>query len=187
MSWNVKLFLGLDLFTRHTLTGVWVEIVNASFYQLWLLSHPHGCVSWNFKTGVTMSIIFQSHPHGCVSWNVNTVRNKKQEYRSHPHGCVSWNATAELHVPKKHVTPSRVCELKFGCIYCIIYLLKSHPHGCVSWNCMMNLHQNRKSVTPSRVCELKFTVWSKCGNSPQVTPSRVCELKCKLGFPQFIR
>ena len=53
----------------HTLTGVWVEICGVGFSSNAILSHPHGCVSWNV---VLLHTIYQynlSHPHGCVSWN----------------------------------------------------------------------------------------------------------------------
>ena len=108
-------------------------------------SHPHGCVSWNYKLPrkslrplVTPSrvcelklysyslflMVFTSHPHGCVSWNSLNDYYIQNLLLSHPHGCVSWNSL----------------ELNQFCISS-----RSHPHGCVSWN--YSAHNERNDLT----------------------------------------
>ena len=125
-------FLLLKMYFSHTLTGVWVEILEMLYHN-------------DFKT---------SHPHGCVSWNAYPVAQSVFQ-ASHPHGCVSWNLMLSEYFPKTAVTPSRVCELKWkhfqdkdsrpGHTLTGVWVEigragygwiaeGSHPHGCVSWN-----------------------------------------------------
>ncbi len=184
---------------RHTLTGVWVEILTTQRTLTLTKSHPHGCVSWN-EDVERAAIIDPSHPHGCVSWNPRSP------------------LTAQ---PPQRVTPSRVCELKSVICRCeyrgnghtltgvwveILFLPKrliavlSHPHGCVSWNQVSTalfigrightltgvwveilrrfIFRFLRRVTPSRVCELKYQ-FGDSFRKRTVTPSRVCELKCR--------
>ena len=75
---------------RHTLTGVWVEIMVWNAELPILLSHT--------LTGVWVEMVIMP---------LLAVRSS-----SHPHGCVSWNEPAMLHKEAILVTPSRVCELK---------------------------------------------------------------------------
>ena len=118
----------------HTLTGVWVEIYQSVPGSCGLLSHPHGCVSWNWGadfalssapghtlTGVWVEITHSRmycHIFGHTLTGV-WVEISEKDYRqiccweSHPHGCVSWNAIS---------------------VNIIIRIFSSHPHGCVSWN-----------------------------------------------------
>ena len=95
----------------HTLTGVWVEIWLRLLYNLFIKSHPHGCVSWNISD-LIFTVNFGSHPHGCVSWNIKSASAVKNAKVSHPHGCVSWNYAVCRAYLNNVVTPSRVCELK---------------------------------------------------------------------------
>ena len=141
--------------TRHTLTGVWVEICRYSS-TIWnhsvtpsrvcelkyleqfvkppsYSSHPHGCVSWNFSQ-IQLYRLFWSHPHGCVSWNPENTKIKKY-FESHTLTGVwveificGWIANIFV------VTPSRVCELKLHHNKSHLQNYWSHPHGCVSWN-----------------------------------------------------
>ena len=76
---------------RHTLTGVWVEIMVWNAELPILLSHT--------LTGVWVEMVIMP---------LLAVRSS-----SHPHGCVSWNEPAMLHKEAILVTPSRVCELKY--------------------------------------------------------------------------
>ena len=102
----------IDTMRSHTLTGVWVEIFASANVWHPLLSHPHGCVSWNLfllrhwkmywvtpSRVCELKLIFRciykiyqsSHPHGCVSWNNINCSVIIKRTLSHPHGCVSWN------------------------------------------------------------------------------------------------
>ena len=118
----------------HTLTGVWVEI------SLWpgttsiLMSHPHGCVSWNGILRTLFHIHTKSHPHGCVSWNWFKL---SCHWVSLSHTLTGvWVETASLYTysNSSRVTPSRVCELKHMMTLNPPLRVRSHPHGCVSWN-----------------------------------------------------
>ena len=80
--------------TRHTLTGVWVEMLLKCLIGTVCGSHPHGCVSWNFrpflflwKCEVTPSRVCELK---CIWPCAHTW-----DTQSHPHGCVSWNAAVE--------------------------------------------------------------------------------------------
>ena len=146
---------------RHTLTGVWVEIMVWNAELPILLSHT--------LTGVWVEMVIMP---------LLAVRSS-----SHPHGCVSWNEPAMLHKEAILVTPSRVCELKYQ------YQTKHRQQYQVTpsrvcelkFNLLLN-NSAVSNVTPSRVCELKFNSnYSRlCGNA--VTPSRVCELKWYAGM-----
>ena len=161
---------------RHTLTGVWVEIV------IFFNQSCKGC---------------KSHPHGCVSWNLGVRWSYLFDGLSHPHGCVSWNWLKVKKSAMQKVTPSRVCELKF--VYRGLWhqqgshtltgvwveMLKnsrklrrfpSHPHGCVSWNFTSITYDNGYMSHPHG-CVSWNAEWVKGGVVCGVTPSRVCELK----------
>ena len=78
-----------------------------------------------------------SHPHGCVSWNISEIFLQAKIF-SHTLTGVWVEIGRLFDIPSASaVTPSRVCELKFG-------------QG-------VNMPQTY-SVTPSRVCELKFVL-----------------------------
>ena len=151
-----------------------------------------------------------SHPHGCVSWNWGILSGNTQmlpvtpsrvcELKCWPLGWNRWTS-------KRHtltgvwvemfdksinssleftVTPSRVCELKFTLSNLVGDLSKSHPHGCVSWNFDII------GYSKCRRCHTLTGVWVEIAvihYTPflrQVTPSRVCELKfrwrCRQAF-----
>ena len=140
-----------------------------------------------------------SHPHGCVSWNFCCFSINKTLRQSHPHGCVSWNIVICYILLLCNVTPSRVCELKWhvsgvhtACKGHTLtgvwvemsetHLLRiqrpSHPHGCVSWNVKIHIKIERHFLSHPHGC----VSWNPCFQSrilhmPPVTPSRVCELK----------
>ena len=140
---------------RHTLTGVWVEILSGGFHSIAHTSHPHGCVSWNLPKSFGYAEICHTLTGVWVEIIGYHLRYASFN-QSHPHGCVSWNLT------------------KFS-LFSIIF--QSHPHGCVSWNFTLAIFTIPREVTPSRVCELKFLVVIDILLSISVTPSRVCELK----------
>ena len=149
----------LNLTLRHTLTGVWVEMTSDDIIR-------HYDVTGHTLTGVWVEICRKASD--CFNY-----------YKSHPHGCVSWNPSrAVTRSLYRHVTPSRVCELK------LLRMKKFSQEAVVTPSrvCELKFHMRhlpdaRCSVTPSRVCELKCTKhlagWCKLW----VTPSRVCELK----------
>ena len=120
-----------------------------------ILSHPHGCVSWNNLSeresrllSVTPSrvcelkllfrysnYITQCHTLTGVWVEILELIKELDFLMSHPHGCVSWNdLNTWFEVGELRVTPSRVCELKSCPTIPRITHTSSHPHGCVSWN-----------------------------------------------------
>ena len=78
------------LWFRHTLTGVWVEIVWDTKLYRYFKSHPHGCVSWNHSQS-HKSWDNQCHTLTGVWVEIHGLHNAISSTRSHPHGCVSWN------------------------------------------------------------------------------------------------
>ena len=96
----------------HTLTGVWVEIFNFGGFWMEDLSHPHGCVSWNYNCQYC-NYIGESHPHGCVSWN-SPIRKQERLKKVTPSRVCELKSGTGRHAERyKDVTPSRVCELKY--------------------------------------------------------------------------
>ena len=124
--------------TRHTLTGVWVEIL---LLQMTISSCRHTL------TGVWVEICRQ-------------LPYTRTFHLSHPHGCVSWNCNVRLFNTFGVVTPSRVCELKYPRRK-LLPQLSGHTLTGV-W---VEIHYHNEpqkfgdQVTPSRVCELKYFVW----------------------------
>ena len=75
----------------HTLTGVWVEIMLISVTSIPILSHPHGCVSWN-SLKILSDLPQECHTLTGVWVEISSYAAEIAEYgASHPHGCVSWN------------------------------------------------------------------------------------------------
>ena len=139
------------------------------------MSHPHGCVNWNFLEKDDLSVYLVAP---------SRVRELKQhtpfwiccQVLSHPHGCVNWNNwRIERHF-NSHVAPSRVRELKLS------KAKQINLHSCRTltgaWietfrnNCFFNCCY----VAPSRVRELKPLHWTTQSKT-EVAPSRVRELK----------
>ena len=121
-----------------------------------VMSHPHGCVSWNYRwfwwaanllchtlTGVWVEICspdltywhIWSHPHGCVSWNLLCPQRIHDRWSHTLTGVWVEIFTAVGVTYAENVTPSRVCELKYNGV---------------------TYYPNSDGVTPSRVCELKY-------------------------------
>ena len=161
----------------HTLTGVWVEIIQSMLDGMKSSCHTLTGVWVEISTTSLAFCTFMSHPHGCVSWNINRKKSSL---------CYS-------------VTPSRVCELKFPCHFIILLVIRHTLTGVwveiiADWRIPrivfchtltgvwveIGLYVHRLysiSVTPSRVCELKSKISVMQSAIPNVTPSRVCELK----------
>ena len=140
-----------------------------------------------------------SHPHGCVSWNNLSERESRLLSVTPSRVCELKCGSFITLGRKTFVTPSRVCELKCLFTYFSQAVSKSHPHGCVSWNLRVDKRTGLLNVTPSRVCELKWLEYLVRGRRTKshtltgvwveilpnyssdyaylVTPSRVCELK----------
>ena len=142
------------------------------------MSHPHGCVSWNFwrccksqKGIVTPSRVceLKCKIAFASAWTAKVTPSRVCELKSifllqfyqllwsHPHGCVSWNAF----INQSAFTPRK--SHPHGCVSWNEYMVSvttddsgSHPHGCVSWNIIILFAIHELLVTPSRVCELKF-------------------------------
>ena len=156
----------------HTLTGVWVEIFAASNNLSRLSVTPSRVCELKYSALCSAVFSVVSHPHGCVSWNKIVRHVAPPQKGSHPHGCVSWNLTESVLLQRSWVTPSRVCELKFGIEWAVNALcmvtpsrvcelkyehlnghsemILSHPHGCVSWNVRvreLKLHSLRHTLT----------------------------------------
>ena len=163
----------------HTLTGVWVEIVQwgqlrgaervtpsrvcelkfewQKYIVKWALSHPHGCVSWNFFTAAPILGYFAVTP--------SRVCELKSKY-------------GKLTVKTQGVTPSRVCELKFCPLVLQGKFLRGHTLTGV-WVEIQILrshrqHSRRHTLTGVWV---EMTIWGLSRLLQRVTPSRVCELK----------
>ena len=122
----------------------------------WLMSHPHGCVSWNHIVPESICIMM------CHTLTGVWVEISQKE-RQWPHnGHTLTGVWVEIMIFKAS---------KYGKL--------SHPHGCVSWNSFwLSPQRSRSQVTPSRVCELKSSRFMAFPlNKISVTPSRVCELK----------
>ena len=123
----------------HTLTGVWVEMLWGVLSLVPILSHPHGCVSWN--------------DHGTAVDHFNGVTPSRVcELK-----CKDIHNTTKFH---RHTLTGVWVEIAgFGEHS---YLTSaSHPHGCVSWNLLQISWRSWAVVTPSRVCELKYAI--ACG------------------------
>ena len=139
MSWNTIVFASSKLGTRHTLTGVWVEIFKHIEGRPTLGSHPHGCVSWN--------LFGDSSTYGKPVTPSRVCELKFKPYISGDNIlAVTPSRVCELkwQCRKKYiqictVTPSRVCELKSGYRQQVSSPYASHPHGCVSWNDVLQL------------------------------------------------
>ena len=117
----------------HTLTGVWVEMVGIFPIIPSPVSHPHGCVSWNFA----LRLFFQYQsvtPSRVCEMKYQYLHRTVLPAESHPHGCVSWNLfiSAKSNERRGHTLTGvwvEILNLRF-----FIALSLSHPHGCVSWN-----------------------------------------------------
>ena len=166
-----------NFYASHTLTGVWVEIVEILEMIKDLIVTPSRvcelkCIlsKVDIETpSVTPSRVCElkyadfagatgtgrSHPHGCVSWNIADAVETVVD-RSHTLTGV-WVEIEEYFDSQiaNTVTPSRVCELKCQEYSCCFTPPSSHPHGCVSWNRIKDKALLFRHVTPSRVCELK--------------------------------
>ena len=114
VSWNDMPATSQLLYFRHTLTGVWVEIELMILDDIGAEVTPSRvCELKSDKNHRHIKYRLGSHPHGCVSWNEQCVKVGTVHGKSHPHGCVSWNYNKFGKLPKRKVTPSRVCELKY--------------------------------------------------------------------------
>ena len=126
MSWNGKHNETYSKLYRHTLTGVWVEILGYGIKPY--LNACHTLTGVWVEMSITVPLIFienvtpsrvcelksfhkgyslfhyMSHPHGCVSWNYLQQFSYITCNLSHPHGCVSWNALNryELQIVSRH-------------------------------------------------------------------------------------
>ena len=118
-----------------------------------------------------------SHPHGCVSWNLAAFVSVSMPFVTPSRVCELKSTLRRQRLTSRRVTPSRVCELKCWTLVWDRKSSESHPHGCVSWNLSRVNRPSDIIVTPSRVCELKYWVWYQSQYYEHVTPSRVCELK----------
>ena len=120
VSWNSD-FKEIDTFSDcHTLTGVWVEIwivymstplrrsVTPSrvcelkspvrrAVSLEIMSHPHGCVSWNHY-GAAPFLWYVSSTLTGVWVEISALPDFSTRHASHPHGCVSWNFKIRKHI-----------------------------------------------------------------------------------------
>ena len=112
VSWNLPCWHGWYKVLCHTLTGVWVEIVQPPLFLMISSVTPSRVCELKYLQSKSGHRISESHPHGCVSWNFNGIIVVQIYLRSHPHGCVSWNLVFDVHASLVGVTPSRVCELK---------------------------------------------------------------------------
>ena len=99
--------------TRHTLTGVWVEI----HAHVW----KQPATGRHTLTGVWVEIK-RVHLRRYLIW-VTPSRVCELKYQF-------WLCE----ICRLWVTPSRVCELKFLWYLQNKHCHRSHPHGCVSWN-----------------------------------------------------
>ena len=86
----------------HTLTGVWVEIPNPDGTDVFRLVTPSRVcelkwISYNYVSALG------SHTLTGVWVEIFTVYYITVSYESHPHGCVSWNYI----LPRKRLLPSR--------------------------------------------------------------------------------
>ena len=122
----------------------------------------------------TKSLKLESHPHGCVSWNFKQQKEEKDWKVTLSRVCELKYFLQGNRTWVRYVTPSRVCELKYVVMIFDHKAPLSHPHGCVSWNSVVHpddylfrghtltgvwveisypqSSQGKASVTPSRVC-----------------------------------
>ena len=120
-----------------------------------ILSHPHGCVSWNAEL-IIYKFLKRVTPSRVCELKFVRVTPLHQSQRSHPHGCVSWNFLSFL------LHHTRLCHTLTGVWVEICNSFErrtvqwSHPHGCVSWNQREKQTGGIPRATPSRVCELKW-------------------------------
>ena len=159
-----------------------LKLLSAVLMWITAWSHPHGCVSWNYRLVVwivfypcvTPSRVCElkwidyqvsywwrlSHPHGCVSWNLAYPTMTIKALSSHPHGCVSWNCIFIKTGNKVIVSHPHGCVSWNRSNPYHAKGFQSHPHGCVSWNYIKGADIGLGvAVTPSRVCELKYLIW----------------------------
>ena len=96
---------------RHTLTGVWVEMSASLLASEYSQSHPHGCVSWNYKVGRLWTLCHVTPSRVCElkCLSCRTVRIPGSHTLT---GVWVEMAISVIFTRWPQVTPSRVCELK---------------------------------------------------------------------------
>ena len=133
VSWNTIVFASSKLGTRHTLTGVWVEIFKHIEGRPTLGSHTHGCVSWN--------LFGDSSTYGKPVTPSRVCELKLQSVGMvcHVDGHTLTGVWVEMEAARvSHMQQS--CHTLTGVWVEIMQgfnsheNIASHPHGCVSWN-----------------------------------------------------
>ena len=132
----------------HTLTGVWVEIPNPDGTDVFRLVTPSRVCELKFSWWV---IFLQGVRHTLTGvWvEMDIIQLRISVGKSHPHGCVSWN----------YIRLWAYCQMVLshphGCVSWNLrspplwwYSLTSHPHGCVSWNLLWYIRESRTSSHP---------------------------------------
>ena len=141
----------------HTLTGVWVEIESLANYLNIATVTPSRVCELKFAPHCLTSFQLVSHPHGCVSWNDHLHRYKSAKYPVTPSRVCELKYWLLYCCYFRCVTPSRVCELKYSLYSWNRNRIDRHTLTGV-WVEMPLLIKSliAVSVTPSRVCELKY-------------------------------
>ena len=127
-----------------------------------------------------------SHPHGCVSWNNLSERESRLLSVTPSRVCELKCGSFITLGRKTFVTPSRVCELKCLFTYFSQAVSKSHPHGCVSWNILIQSINLSAMSHPHGCVSWNKNVYNFFNNLSFVTPSRVCELKLLFRYSNYI-
>ena len=183
----------------HTLTGVWVEILNRTFgYRLTGVTPSRVC---ELKSLVLIDIKNSLSCHTLTGvWVEISSRGLIARLKiGHTLTGVWVEISKTLSLKwSACVTPSRVCELKWISYNYVSALgshtltgvwvemrkkswkrqpKPSHPHGCVSWNTPFSQYSLYSLGHTLTGVWVEIYHFSRIQRASTVTPSRVCELK----------
>ena len=139
----------------HTLTGVWVEMWSSGTNIYFILSHPHGCVSWN------MYLVIYRDTFSC-----HTLTGVWVEIQNKIH---------HFHLPSSHTLTGVWVEMIFTGRMCI-----TNGHTLTGvWVEMLYLLYSECLLLRHTLTGVWVEICATCSwvKSASVTPSRVCELK----------